>query len=78
MAETSLKYELGEQAAVYPAGGVPEYWVVDAVAEIVHVLRSPVPLAYGEHRVAGRGESIARLLRPEAALAVESLFATRH
>jgi Uma2 family endonuclease len=77
VAETSLHYDLGEKAAVYAAGGVPDYWVVDAAAEIVHVLRRPGPLAYAEHRVAGRGESIAPLVRPEAVLVVESLFASR-
>jgi Uma2 family endonuclease len=77
VAETSLQYDLGEKAAVYAAGGVADYWVVDAAAEIVHVLRHPGPLAYAEHRVAGRGESIAPLARPEAVLAIESLFAAR-
>jgi Uma2 family endonuclease len=77
VAETSLPYDLGEKAAVYAAGGVADYWVVDAAAEIVHVLRHPGPVAYAEHRVAGRGESIAPLARPEAVLAVESLFASR-
>lgn len=76
VAETSLQDDLGKKAAVYAAGGVPDYWVVDAAAEIVHVLRRPGPLAYAEHRVAGRSESIAPLVRPEAALAVESLFAS--
>jgi Uma2 family endonuclease len=77
VAETSLQHDLGEKAAVYAAGGVPDYWVVDAVAEIVHLLRRPGSLAYAEHRVAGRGESITPLARPEAVLAVESLFAPR-
>lgn len=77
VAETSLQYDLGEKAAVYAAGGVPDYWVVDVAAEIVHVLRRPGPLGYGEHRVAGRVESIAALDRPGAVLAVDSLFIPR-
>ncbi|MFM8379336.1 MAG: Uma2 family endonuclease [Planctomycetia bacterium] len=77
VADTSLQYDLGEKAAVYAAAGVPDYWVIDTAAEIVHLLRLPGPLAYGEHRVAGRGESIAPLARPEAVLAVDSLFASR-
>lgn len=77
VAETSLPYDLGEKAAVYAAGGVIDYWVVDAAAETVHVLRQPGPVAYAEHRVVSRGESIAPLTRPDATLAVESLFAPR-
>ena len=57
---------------------MPDYWVVDAAAEIVHLLKRPGPLAYAEQHVAGRGESIAPLVRPEAVLVVESLFASRH
>jgi Uma2 family endonuclease len=77
VAETSLSYDLGEKAAIYAAGGVPDYWVVDAAAEIVHILRMPGPLAYAERRVAGRGELIAPRVRPDAVLAVESLFGRR-
>jgi Uma2 family endonuclease len=77
VAETSLSYDLGEKAAIYAAGDVADYWVVDVAAEIVHVLRRPGPLAYAEHRVAGRGESLTPLARPEATLAVDSLFAAR-
>jgi Uma2 family endonuclease len=77
VAETSLQYDLSAKAAVYAAGGVVDHWVVDVAAEIVHVLRRPGPLAYAEHRVAGRGESLAPLARPEVTLAVDSLFASR-
>ena len=77
VAGTSLQHELGEKAEVCAAGGVTEYWVVDATAEVVHVLGRPGPRAYAEHRVVAGGESIAPLARPEALLAVESLFARR-
>jgi Uma2 family endonuclease len=77
VAETSLPYDLGGKAAVYAAGDVIDSWVVDVVAETVHVVRRPGPVADAEHRVVGRGESIAPRARPEAILAVESLFAPR-
>lgn len=37
------------------------------------LLRRPGPLAYAERRAVGRGESIAPLVLPAVALAVESL-----
>ncbi len=77
VADTSLTYDLGEKAAVYAAGGVPDYWVVDAAAERIHILRFSGPLAYAEHRVAGRGEVMSPLAMPEVMLPVESLFARR-
>lgn len=77
VAETSLQYDLQEKAAVYASGGVPEYWVVDVASESVHLLRRPAAGRYAEKRVAGRGDTIAPLSQPEAALAVESLFVRR-
>ena len=77
VAETSLRYDLGEKAAVYAAGGVPEYWVVDPAAEVVRRLRTPGMAAYAERRVFVRGESLAPLAWPEATLTVDSLYAPR-
>ena len=77
VAETSLRYDLDEKAVIYAAGGVPEYWVVDAAGETVHVLRSPGPQGYAEHLVATRGERISPVAFPDATLSVDSLFFTR-
>jgi len=74
VSESSLAHDLGAKATLYAAGGVPEYWVVDVAAEVVHVFRRPAARGYAEHRVASRGERLAPLARPEAALSVESLF----
>lgn len=77
VAETSLRHDLEEKAAVYSAGGIPEYWVVDAVAETVHVLRSPGPKGYAEHRVASRGERIVPIACPDVSLSIDTLFGSR-
>jgi Uma2 family endonuclease len=82
VAESSVRYDLGEKAMLYASGGVPEYWVVDAAEQSIHVLRSPGMRGYGEHRVVGRGESITPLVAataglPHPSLAVEALFEPR-
>ena len=77
VADTSLRHDLEEKAGIYAAGGVPDYWVVDATAETVHVLRSPGPQGYAEHRVATRGERIAPLACPDAILSIDMLFVSR-
>ena len=74
VAETSLRHDLDEKAVMYAAGGVPEYWVVDAAGETVHLLRSPGPQGYAEHLVATRGERIAPLGFPDAKLSIDALF----
>lgn len=82
VAESSVRYDLAEKATLYASGGVPEYWVVDAAEQSIHVLRSPGTHGYAEHRVAGRGESITPLAAataglPHASLAVDTLFEPR-
>jgi len=82
VAESSVRYDLGEKATLYASGGVPEYWVVDAAEQRIHVLRSPATRGYAEHRVVGRGESITPLAAATSglspvSLAVEKLFQPR-
>jgi Uma2 family endonuclease len=43
VAATSLRQDLEEKTGINAVGGVPDYWVVDATAETVHVLQSPGP-----------------------------------
>ena len=82
VAESSVRHDLGEKAALYAAGGVPEYWVVDVAEQIVHVWRSPGMRGYAEHRVVGAADSITPLPastaeHTHASLAVAMLFEPR-
>ena len=47
VAYSSLRKDLGVKAAVYAAAGVPEYWVVDLVHDVIHLHRDPGPDGYG-------------------------------
>ena len=68
VAESSVRYDLGEKATLYASGGVPEYWVIDMAEQIIHVLRSPGMSGYAEHQVVSRGESIMPLASGTAGL----------
>jgi len=59
---------------LYARGGIPEYWIVDANAETLEVYRSPSGERYTDHRRSARGERVAPLAVPEAALAVDAIF----
>lgn len=81
VADTSVQFDLGEKAALYAAGGVTDYWVVDAADQVIHVLRSPGPPGYAVHRLVRRGEAItplasAALGASQASLAADLLFPT--
>lgn len=41
VADSSLRWDLGRKALIYAHCGVPELWVIDAVARVTHVHRAP-------------------------------------
>ena len=63
-----------EKAAVYAAAGVPEYWIVDAVARLVVVHREPSAAGYAEVREHRDGELVP-LLEAAPPLGLSALFA---
>ena len=58
VADTTLKIDLGRKLRIYAAAGIEEYWVVDAVARVVHQMRTPASKSYRQKRVVPLGERI--------------------
>ena len=58
IADASLMPDLTAKARIYAAGGIPEYWVLDANARLVHQMWSPGPEGYAEQDNASLGERI--------------------
>jgi Uma2 family endonuclease len=57
----------------YAVAGIPEYWIVDPMREIILVLQL-VDGAYAEHGVFRRGTVADSLLFPEFQVAVDAVF----
>lgn len=55
VSRSSLRKDLGVKAELYAEAGVPEYWVIDLAAAVVHVHRQPTPNGYREVTVLGAG-----------------------
>ena len=70
VADTSLAFDLGEKRAKYAAAGIPEYWVVDLPANVVHVLRDPRADVYTDRRTAQAGDTISPAEYPDVAIDV--------
>jgi Uma2 family endonuclease len=68
VADTSLRHDLALKAPLYVAGGVPEVWVVDLVASLIHVT-TPAGT-----RTVGAGESLAPAAFPELVLEVAAIL----
>ena len=68
VADTSLRHDLVRKAPLYIAGGVPEVWVIDLVAEVIHVTRGD---ATTQLRA---GHSLAPLAFPDLVLEVSAVL----
>jgi Uma2 family endonuclease len=58
VSESSLEYDLTVKAKQYSKAGIPEYWVINLVDDVVEVFRSPKPEGYREHVTKRPGERI--------------------
>ena len=77
VADSSLCEDRGEKAALYAAGGVAEYWIVNLVDRVFEVHRGPGAEGYREVRsVAPGGEQDIAML-PGVRLAVAEVLGTR-
>ena len=70
IAVSSLRKDRGLKAEIYAEAGVPEYWVIDLVNDIVEVRTEPQGGRYGGCVARKRGESIALVSLPDVVVAV--------
>ena len=63
VAESSLHYDRSTKLRLYAAAGIPEYWVVDCVAESIEVHRTPHADGYRE---------VVRMVEPAATVALQA------
>ncbi|WP_375397366.1 Uma2 family endonuclease [uncultured Sphingomonas sp.] len=71
ISDSTLDIDLGRKARLYARYGVPEYWVVDVEAKLIHQLWAPAGETYAERREVAFGEPIAAAT--VAGLVVETL-----
>ena len=76
VAVSSLAYDRSIKLGLYAAAGIPEYWVVDCVAESIEVYRAPHADGYRDvARVAGPTATVVLQAFPDVALALSDVFA---
>ena len=76
VAESSLAYDRSTKLRLYAEAGVPEYWVVDCVAESIEIHRMPHADGYrAVERVAGPTGTVVLQAFPDVALALADIFA---
>ena len=73
IADSSLTFDLSEKARLYATAGIPEYWVADVNARVIHQLWAPVGETYGERREVAFGERIEAVTVRELAVNTSAL-----
>ncbi len=75
VAESSLAYDRSTKLRLYAEAGIPEYWVIDTVAETVEVYREPAVGGYGNARRVAGSVAVTPLAFPDVSLALADIFA---
>lgn len=58
VSDTTLVFDLGTKAQLYASAGVPEYWVADVTAKVIHQMWAPKGEAYAQRREVAFGEQV--------------------
>lgn len=74
VADTSLHKDRGIKASLYARGGIPEYWVVNLVDDVIEVHTTPEASAYGTVARYGRGDAITLVAFPDLDIAVQDIL----
>ena len=75
VAESSLAYDRSTKLRLYAEAGIPEYWVVDCVRELVEIHRTPSGDRYREVIRVGPGGTVSVQAFPDATLTLAEIFA---
>ena len=76
VAESSLSYDRSTKRRLYAAAGIPEYWLVDCVAESVEVYRTPGREGYGDvSRVSGGAATLSLQAFADVTVTLAEVFA---
>jgi Uma2 family endonuclease len=74
IADASLRTDKRLKARVYAEAGIPEYWIVNLIDDVVEVHREPAGDTYARIQAFSLDEEIAPLTRPDASVPVSALL----
>jgi len=74
VADSSLRFDREDKAKLYALSGVPEYWIVNLVDDVLEVFRVPESEGYRTRSVLKPSETICPLSFPELEIEVTDLI----
>lgn len=75
VAESSLRDDRSEMAAIYAEAGIQECWIANCIDNLIEVYRQPLNGIYKQQFVVAQGGRVSPLVAPAAELDVSALFA---
>ena len=77
VADTSLRFDRDEKAAIYARRGVHELWIIDLTGERILVRREPSADGYGESFAVERGAALSPHAFPDIVVGTDELLGPR-
>ena len=74
ISDTTLRMDRERKLPKYAKNGVPEYWIEDLNANLLHVYRDPVRNRYKTYFILRPGDSISPVAFPDVSFKVEDLM----
>ena len=74
VSDSSLRFDRDQKAQLYAKGGIPEYWIVNLVNDVLEVFRDPKDGAYQTKLVLKPTETISPLSFSDVEIAVSDLI----
>ncbi len=74
VADSSLRKDRSIKRDLYAASGIPEYWVVNLVDDVVEVYTDPREGRYASSRTQASGTKIPLVAFPEVEISVDDLL----
>ena len=74
VADTSLRKDKGTKAALYAENGVPEYWIVNLVEQVIEVYTGPTDEGYASVSQRKSGDAITLVEFPDIRIAVSDIL----
>jgi Uma2 family endonuclease len=74
VADSSLADDRGFKAEEYAAAGIPEYWIINLIDQLVEVHTRPIRQRYGNVVAIGRGQTLRPLSFPDLTVSTDELL----
>ena len=73
VSSTTLKRDLGRKLTIYARAGIPEYWVADVGARVIHQMWGPADGTYTRREAISFGRSITSVIIAGLTIATDEL-----